>query len=123
MTRTAPLAAAAAALATSAILAQQPPPATPVVPPPMPPLLVNYKAVTADRLKQPADDEWLMIRRTYNGWGYSPLDKINAKNVGRLEPVWSFATGMERGHEATPLVSNGVMFVSTPGNQVVALDA
>jgi alcohol dehydrogenase (cytochrome c) len=43
--------------------------------------------------------------------------------VARLEPVWMMATGMERGHEAAPIVNNGVMFVSTPGNQVIAIDA
>ncbi len=37
--------------------------------------------------------------------------------------MWSFATGNASGHEATPLVNDGVMFVSTPGNQVLALDA
>jgi alcohol dehydrogenase (cytochrome c) len=64
-----------------------------------------------------------MIRRTYDGWGYSPLDQITPANVARLQPVWSFSTGMTSGHEAPPLVSNGVMFVATPGNQVIAIDA
>ena len=60
--------------------------------PPSPPpssALLNYRAVTAERLKQPADGEWLMVRRTYDGWGYSPLDQINTKNVSRLQPVWT----------------------------------
>ena len=94
--------------------------------PPSPPpssLLQNYRAVTAERLKQPADGEWLMVRRTYDGWGYSPLDQINAKNVSRLQPVWTMSTGMNNGHEAAPLVNGGVMFVSTSFNQVLALDA
>jgi len=34
-----------------------------------------------------------MFRRTYDGWGYSPLEEINRDNVSRLQPVWSFATG------------------------------
>ena len=29
-----------------------------------------------------------MIRRTYDGWGYSPLDQITPANVARLQPVW-----------------------------------
>jgi len=94
--------------------------------PPSPPpssLLQNYRAVTAERLKQPADGEWLMVRRTYDGWGYSPLDQINTKNVSRLQPVWTLSTGMNNGHEAAPLVNGGVMFVSTSFNQVLALDA
>src|SRR5215470_14084007 len=43
----------------------------------LPPLLKNYKPVTAQRLLKPDDGDWLTIRRTYDGWGYSPLDKIN----------------------------------------------
>ena len=83
----------------------------------------NYRPVTAERLKNPDDGDWLMIRRTYDGWGYSPLDQITAANVARLQPVWVFATGQQNGHEAPPIVNNGVMFVATPGNQVIALDA
>src|SRR5688572_6326825 len=97
-------------------------PAQPPSPPPSP-AIVNYPAVTGERLKRPADGEWLMVRRTYDGWGYSPLDHINTKNVSRLQPVWTVSTGMNNGHEAAPLVNGGVMFVSTSYNQVLALDA
>jgi alcohol dehydrogenase (cytochrome c) len=90
---------------------------------PIPQILASYAPVTAERLKRPEPQNWLMIRGTYDGWGYSPLDQITPANVARLEPVWMMATGMERGHEAAPIVNNGVMFVSTPGNQVIAIDA
>ena len=98
------------------------PPASPP-PPPVPPILQNYKPVDAERLKRPADGDWLMVRRTYSGWGYSPLDQITAVNVTRLQPVWTFSTGVTNGHEAPPIVNNGIMFVATPGNQVIAVDA
>jgi alcohol dehydrogenase (cytochrome c) len=88
----------------------------------VPAALRSYPAVSAERLTHPADEEWLMIRRTYDGWGYSPLDRITPANVGRLQPVWVFSTGQTSGHEAPPIVNGGVMFVSTPGNQVIALD-
>jgi len=91
--------------------------------PPVPDVLQSYQPVTADRLKKPEPQNWLMIRGTYDGWGYSPLDQLTPANVAKLEPVWMMATGMDRGHEAAPLVNNGVMFVSTPGNQVVAIHA
>jgi alcohol dehydrogenase (cytochrome c) len=100
--------------------AQQPPPVAPI---PVPQILQHYKPVTAERLLKPEDGDWLMIRRTYDGWGYSPLDQITTGNVNRLRPVWVFATGVTSGHEAPPVVNNGVMFVSTPANQVIALDA
>ena len=54
----------------------QPPP-----PAPIPAILQNYQPVTAARLKNPEDGNWLMIRRTYDGWGYSPLDQITPANV------------------------------------------
>ncbi len=97
--------------------AQQPPPA------PMPPALQNYRPVTSDRLKKPGDGEWLMVRRTYDGWGYSPLEQITTRNVDRLQPVWVMSTGVLSGHEAPPMVNNGVMFVATPTNQVIAAEA
>ena len=96
--------------------------ATPV-PGPMPEILQKYTPVTAERLKKPEDGNWLLFRRTYDGWGYSPLEEINRDNVSRLQPVWSFATGQVEGHQAPPIVNNGVMFVATPGNQLLALEA
>jgi len=56
------------------------------------PLLRNYSTVTKQRLLKPEDRNWLMIRRTYDGWGYSPLDKITPANVSRLKLVWSNKT-------------------------------
>src|SRR4051812_7163588 len=108
-------------LFTAVMLAQGPnqPPAPPA---PIPAILQNYKTVTEARLKNPEAENWLMIRRTYDGWGYSPLKQITAGNVSKLKPVWSFATGEQRGHEAPPIVNNGVMFVSTPFSQVIAFD-
>ena len=96
--------------------------ATPV-PGPMPDILRKYAPVTAERLKKPEDGNWLLFRRTYDGWGYSPLQEITPTNVSRLQPVWSFSTGQVEGHQAPPIVNNGVMFVATPGNQLLALEA
>jgi alcohol dehydrogenase (cytochrome c) len=90
---------------------------------PIPAVLRNYQPVTWDRLKNPEADNWLMIRRTYDGWGYSPLNQITTQNVSRLQPVWGFSTGETKVHESAPIVNNGVMFVSTPNNQVIAIDA
>ncbi len=110
-------------IASIAPFAQQPAPPAIDARLPMPAILTQYQSVSTDRLKNPADGEWPMIRRTYDGWGYSPLSQINSGNVARLEPVWGLATGVTNGHESAPLVANGVMFVSTPGNQVLAIDA
>jgi len=79
--------------------------------------------VTAERLRKPEDENWLLFRRTYDGWGYSPLAQITPANINRLQLVWSFATGQVEGHQAPPIVNNGVMFVATPGNQLIAIEA
>jgi alcohol dehydrogenase (cytochrome c) len=116
------LAAALALVAHAIAGAGQQPPAAPAAEP-VPAVLQNYQPVTAERLKKPEDGNWLMIRRTYDGWGYSPLDQITPANVRRLRPVWGFSTGEPRPHESAPIVNNGIMFVTTPNNQVIAIDA
>jgi alcohol dehydrogenase (cytochrome c) len=93
------------------------------VPGPVPEILQKYAPVTADRLKNPEDGNWLLFRRTYDGWGYSPLKEVTPVNASRLQLVWSVATGQIEGHQAPPIVNNGVMFVATPGNQVLAIEA
>jgi len=118
-------AAIVAAAGISTASAQQtiaPASATPV-PGPMPEVLQKYAPVTAERLKRPEDGNWFHFRRTYDGWGFSPLKEITPNNVGRLQLVWSMATGQVEGHQAPPIVNNGVMFVATPGNQVLAIEA
>ena len=111
------LAALIAVLAAHALIAQT------QAPPPRPAILQNYPPVTPAQLKTPADGDWLMVRRTYDGWGYSPLEQISKANVARLQPVWSIATGVTSGHQAPPIVNGGVMFVATPQDQVLAIDA
>ena len=78
--------------------------------------------VTDAMLQDPAPGDWLMWRRTLNGWGYSPLDEIDEDNVGDLRLVWTRAlsTGMQEG---TPLVYDGVMYMPNPGDHIQALDA
>src|SRR3984885_1645787 len=88
----------------------------------LPAFAQQYQQVTAERLKHPEDGNWPMIRRTYDGWGYSPLDQITPANVAKLRLVWSSTTGEGRAHEAAPVVNNGVVFVTTPNNQVIAFD-
>jgi alcohol dehydrogenase (cytochrome c) len=83
----------------------------------------DYSSVTSQRLLNPEPGNWLLYRRTYDGMGYSPLDQIDTGNVRDLAPVWSFATGITEGHQSPPIVNDGVMFITTPGAQVIALDA
>ncbi|MCY4638622.1 MAG: hypothetical protein OXG04_29665, partial [Acidobacteria bacterium] len=49
--------------------------------------------VTNERLLNPEPESWLMYRRTYDGFGFSPLRQIDASNVVDLSPAWMFPTG------------------------------
>lgn len=68
------------------------------------------------------NSNWLMYGRTYDAQRYSPLDQINKKNVKKLIPVWTFQTGVLDGFECTPLVIDGIMYITTPWNHAYAVD-
>ena len=84
---------------------------------------VDYNPVTDARLVSPEPHNWLMYRGTYDSHGYSPLSQINTETVANLKPLWTFSTGLREGHQAPPVVNDGVMFVTTPNNHLIALDA
>src|ERR1044072_6037627 len=54
----------------------------------------EFVPVTDKMLQNPADGDWLMWRRTLNGWGYSPLKEIDKRNVAKLKQVWAYDLGM-----------------------------
>ena len=78
--------------------------------------------VTDAELRNPDPDDWLMWRRTLDGWGYSPLDQIHRGNVDRLRLAWTRALGPGR-QQGTPLVRDGVLFMPNPRDVIQALDA
>jgi quinohemoprotein ethanol dehydrogenase len=82
-------------------------------------------AVDADRMKASAADagNWLTSGRDQDGTYYSPLTRINTKNVGRLGFAWQYDLGTFRGQEATPIVVDGVMYTSGTWGYVYAVDA
>lgn len=67
--------------------------------------------------------DWLSNGRTYSEQRFSPLKQITDKNIGQLKPAWQFVLNTSRGQEGTPLVVDGVMYVSTAWSEVYALDA
>jgi alcohol dehydrogenase (cytochrome c)/quinohemoprotein ethanol dehydrogenase len=82
-------------------------------------------AVDAARLIA-ADTEpgqWLSHGRTYGEQRFSPLDEINRQTVGELGLAWFADLDTRRGQEATPLVADGVLYVSTAWSKVKAYDA
>ena len=82
----------------------------------------DFVPVTDAMLQDPPSGDWLMWRRTLNGWGYSPLDQVDRENVTELRMVWSRALtpGSQQG---TPLVYGGVMYMPNPGDVIQAIDA
>ncbi|HZD52745.1 MAG TPA: PQQ-dependent dehydrogenase, methanol/ethanol family, partial [Woeseiaceae bacterium] len=73
-----------------------------------------------------ADSEpgnWLSHGRTYREQRFSPLTQIDADNAARLGLAWYYDLDTNRGQEATPIVVDGIMFVSTAWSKVKALNA
>lgn len=84
--------------------------------------LDGLKPVTEAELKNPPVSDWLTWRRTRDVNGFSPLDKINRGNVGKLQAVWSYS--LPKGaNMMVPIVRDGVMFAYSNGDIVEALDA
>ena len=84
----------------------------------------NYVPVTDAMLRNPDPGDWLMIRRNYQAWSYSPLNQISSSNVKELQLAWSWAMNDGPGaNEPTPIVHGGVMYLAHTGNILQALDA
>src|SRR5260370_5143766 len=82
-------------------------------------------SVDAGRMKAAAAEpgNWLAAGRDEEGTYYSPLTRINSKNVGKLGFAWQYDLGTYRGQEATPIVVDGVMYTSGTWGYVYAVDA
>lgn len=83
----------------------------------------DVSPVTDEMLLNPPDGDWLMWRRTYNGWGYSPLDQINKDNVKDLKLVWAWGMTPGGRTQETPLVHDGVIYIQNSTHLIQALDA
>jgi quinohemoprotein ethanol dehydrogenase len=79
--------------------------------------------VTAEKIINAESSGWLSHGRTYSEQRHSPVASINTKNVKDLGILWSYDLGTSRGIEATPIVHDGVMYVTSTWNIVHALDA
>lgn len=66
---------------------------------------------------------WLLPGRDYTNQRYVALDQITAQNVKSLVLRWKFRTGISDVFQTTPLVADGIMYITTPKNHLVALDA
>jgi alcohol dehydrogenase (cytochrome c) len=82
----------------------------------------NYVPVTDEMLRHQDPGDWLVARRNYQGWSYSPLADINTGNVQNLQLAWVWAMNDGGANEPTPIVHNGTIYLSNPSNTVQALD-
>ncbi len=83
----------------------------------------DFRPVTDAMLRQPDDGDWLMIRRNYEAWSYSPLAEIDRGNVGDLELAWIWAMNEGGWNAPSPIAYDGVLYVAGIGPVVQALDA
>ncbi len=81
-------------------------------------------SAAADQEKAIANpDNWAAPRGDYTNQAYSKLTQINQGNVKNLKAAWTFATGVNRGHEGSPVVVGHMMYVHTAfPNNIYALD-
>jgi quinoprotein glucose dehydrogenase len=88
-----------------------------------------HSFAATDAAKEGVD--WPAYGRDAGGARYSPLSQINRGNVGRLKPAWTYRTGAEEvkaassnnaAFEATPILVDGLLYLTTPYNRVIALD-
>jgi alcohol dehydrogenase (cytochrome c) len=82
----------------------------------------NYTPVTDEMLRNPDPGDWLMIRRNYQAWSYSPLTQITPRNVQNLRLAWVWAMNEGGYNQPTPIVHNGIVYLANTGNIVQALD-
>ncbi|ABN76346.1 methanol/ethanol family PQQ-dependent dehydrogenase [Cereibacter sphaeroides] len=88
-------------------------------------LLSSAPVFANDSVLKATDDpkQWAIQTGDYANTRYSELNQITRENVGKLQVAWTFSTGVLRGHEGSPLVVDGIMYVHTPfPNNVYALD-
>ena len=83
-----------------------------------------FAQVTYDQILKgaTAKGDWLTYSGNYSAHRFSPLTQINSQTVARLKPAWVYQVNSLQRFETTPLVVNGVMYVSEPPSNVTALD-
>ena len=82
----------------------------------------EWEPITEERLLDPQDGDWMSYRRTYDVTGFSPLDQIDRDNVSDLRLAWSWSMRDNSRWVPTPIVANGLMYVSEGSGRVTAFD-
>jgi alcohol dehydrogenase (cytochrome c) len=83
----------------------------------------DFVPITDARLRNPGPGDWLSYRRTDDVTAFSPLTDVNRRTVRELSVVWSYSMRDDSRWVATPIVANGLMYVSEGSGRVIALNA
>ena len=86
-------------------------------------LLCLYSASACTAVKLTDSSDWPLYGRTYDNQRFSPLSQVNSSNVERLRLAWSFSTRKSGSFQTSPIIRDGVMYVTTPYNDIIALRA
>jgi alcohol dehydrogenase (cytochrome c) len=84
--------------------------------------LKKYAPVTDAMLRNPNPADWLMARGNYQAWSYSPLTQITRDNVRNLQLAWVWAMNENGASEPTPIVHDGIVYLTNTSNTLQALD-
>ena len=84
--------------------------------------IAEAQSADPQKLAKPPADAWLTYHGEYNGQRHSRLSQITPENVGNLKQVWSFQTGGTQAIKASPILVDGVLYLTTPDN-LWAVDA
>ncbi len=82
----------------------------------------GMRPVTDEMLLHPDPGDWLMWRRSYDGFGFSPLDQITRENVKDLQVAWTWSL-TNGATESTPIVHDGILYIWNYADKVQALNA
>lgn len=86
-------------------------------------LLLAVGMLSACTEATPDNTEWTLYGNNFSNQRFSTLAEINRNNVSRLQLVWRYKTGKKATFQTNPLIKDGVMYVTTPYNDAIALDA
>lgn len=85
-------------------------------------IIVAFVGIAGVGLVDAQSDSWLTYHGDYTGRRHSELSAITPANVGQLKQVWRFQTGQNQSIKASPILKDGVLFITTPDN-MWAIDA
>ncbi len=87
--------------------------------------VTGLPSVTHERLLQGTSNaaDWLMYGGNYESWRFSPLTEIDRHNVKKLQAAWAFQTGIPAQFQTSPVVADGVLYLTAAYNKLFALDA